>query len=376
MIPNYVPIIRAKKGEFDAFNNLPNNVHKKILPLFELPKFTDKVNDLVICRNQSNPIERYLHDVANKIASTRGTNPVLIDIFKWAPNSTVENGEHVLNYFVNLLSSKNLPVIPVIGYDRWDDVEYSNALSHIDNTEGKYCLRLESYAFDDMVDDSYFLGNIDNIIATLNLDTHNCNVILDFGDVTKDSIEKIQEKITMALKLLSKYNFAFISIAGCSLTTIINDMVSEVDSTGIVVRKEMIAWQSCKKHSNIKNFIFGDYGVFNPSAQDDIVAPDANGKIRYTIKNNYFIVRGHSRRVGNKGAQMYELSKNVVDSNYYMENDFSWGDQRIMDCSNEDFKGNGCNWVAIDTNHHVHIVLTEIFEFERILQNEKNMSMA
>ena len=196
-------------------------------------------------------------------------------------------------------------------------------------------------------------------------------MILDFGDLTNESISTIQEQITTALGLLSKYHFEFISIAGCSLTTIINEMVPEPDSVGVVIRREIVAWQACKKYENTQNFVFGDYGVVNPSAQDDIIAPDANGKIRYTIKNNYFIVRGHSRRVGNKGEQMYDLSQTVIDSAYYMGNGFSWGDQRIMDCSNEEFKGNGCGWVAIDTNHHTHAVLAEIFEFERALGKEK-----
>jgi hypothetical protein len=222
-----------------------------------------------------------------------------------------------------------------------------------------------------MIHEEYFLENIDDIVATLNLDTSNCNVILDFGDITNISITQVQEKITKALTLLSKYHFEFISIAGCSLTTIINNMVPEIESTAIVVRREMIAWRTCKEYVNTQNLIFGDYGIFNPSAQDDIIAPDANGKIRYTIQNNYFVVRGHSRRVGNKGEQMYDLSKTVIDSVYFMGKGFSWGDQKIMDCSNKKLKGNGCTWVAIDTNHHTHTVLAEIFEFEKTLEKEK-----
>jgi hypothetical protein len=106
MIPQYVPIVRAKKGEFDAYENLPKEIHKKILPLFELSKFTEKTNNLVICRGQPNPIECYLNDLANKITKVRGLYPVLVHIFKWAQNSTVESGEHVLNYFVNQLNRK------------------------------------------------------------------------------------------------------------------------------------------------------------------------------------------------------------------------------------------------------------------------------
>ncbi|MCZ6094613.1 hypothetical protein O5171_07285 [Escherichia coli] len=51
----------------------------------------------------------------------------------------------------------------------------------------------------------------------------------------------------------------------------------------------------------------------------------ANGKIRYTIENKYFVARGHSKQKGNKGAQMYDLARIIVKSPYYLGAGFSWG---------------------------------------------------
>lgn len=370
MIPKYVPIVKAKQGEFDAYNHLEDISKKKILPLFELPKFTQSTNERVAYKDKANPIECYLCDLTNNISSARGSLPTMVDIFTWSPNSTLENGEHILNFSINRLVQLGVPVIPVIGYDRWEDTEYSNALLHIDNTHGKFALRLESYAFEDMIDEDHFFECIDDIIDSVGMDPNLCNVILDFSDVTKSSVVDIQEKITKAVFLLSKYNFKFISIAGCSITAVVNDMVPSVDSTGIVLRREMVAWQACRSLIKSNNLIFGDYGIASPNAAEGVIAPDANGKIRYTIKNNYFVVRGHSRRQGNKGAQMYELSKLVTDSKHYMGMSYSWGDKRIMNCSNKEFKGNLMNWISIDLNHHIQAVLSEIFEFERVIHRE------
>lgn len=365
MIPKYTPILKAKQGEFDAQTNLPIEVKNKILPLFELPKFTESTSKLSICRGKENPIECYLNRIINNIALSCGNTATMLDMFNWAPNSTIENGEHVLNYTICNLIHMGVPVTPVIGYDRWEDPEYSNALKHLPNTDGKFCIRLESYAFEDMLDTEHFVTVIEEIIEALDLNTSLCNVLLDFGDVTKASIVVIQETIESALLILSKYSFEFISIAGSSITKIINDMVADRDSTGIVLRREMVAWQASKKSVNAANLVFGDYGVTNPAAEEVVIAPDANGKIRYTIGKNYFIARGHSRRQGNKGEQMYDLSKAVINSGYYMDPKYSWGDQRIMSCSNGEFKGRPHDWVAIDTNHHIKAVLSEIFEFER-----------
>lgn len=43
MTPKYVPILKAKKGEFDAYKNLPRRVQLHTLPVFELPTLTSKM---------------------------------------------------------------------------------------------------------------------------------------------------------------------------------------------------------------------------------------------------------------------------------------------------------------------------------------------
>jgi len=367
MIPQYVPILRAKAAEVAALEHLKTHQHEQILPLFDVPRFTEKTNKLVKYKTKSNPIECYLDDIATQVASVRRNNSVLIDMHNWKSTATIETGEHALRYIIKNLNSKKVLTIPVIGYDRWEDnFEYQNALKSITNTNGKYCLRLESYAFSDMVEE-HFQETLDNIINTLNLNTGNCSVILDFGDLTNSSIPDIEVKIAEALNALSPYRFHYISVAGCSVTTIINDMVPKVDSDKVIIRKEMVAWRASKKYSNASNLVFGDYGVVNPTAQIDIIAPHANGKIKYTISNNYFVVRGHSRSKGNKGAQMYDLAKVIINSPYFMNEDFSWGDSQILDCSKELLKGNLAQWISFDTNHHISAVLSEVFEFERTL---------
>jgi hypothetical protein len=377
MKPTYVPILNAKKGEFDALSNMPTVVMEKVIPFFELPRFTNNIRASRAYENEKYPTIKFVTDRLDKIHSVRGNQPVMFDLFKWAPNSTLENGEHILSYTYNYLTLKGTPTIPVIGYDRWEDVEYSKALESLSENTSSFCLRLESYAFDDMLDEDHFNEQIDGIIETFGLLPSQCCVLLDFNEVSKTSIVDIQTKLETSLKLLDKYGFDYFFIAGCSLTQVINDMVPDTDSTGKVLRREMIAWQAIRKAFPNYKFVFGDYGVVNPNIPDDMIAPDANGKIRYTIKDHYFVVRGHSRRRGNKGEQMRDLSRIVVNSPYFMGQNFSWGDQKIAHCSlSIGGVGNPTNWVSYDTSHHVHAVLSEIFEFERaLITSSKNSTV-
>jgi hypothetical protein len=346
------------------------------LPLFELPKFTENVKIRVKYQGIQNPIEAYIQNTINEICIARGKLPILLDISRWKTDATIETGEHILSYSIDQLVRFGIPVTPVIGYDRWDDIAYSNAILGINNHEQEYCIRLDEYAFEDMLEETYFYDNLNNIINLLNINTRKCSVLLDFSDVTQSSIDEIQEKTTKALRLLSVYDFEYLSISGCSISPLINTMVSNIDSTATVLRREMVTWKALRALAGNEKLVFGDYGIVSPKMQDDITAPDANGKIRYTYSNNYLVARGHSRRKGNKGEQMWDLSREIVESPQYMKERFSWGDKRIMSCANEEFKGNPSNWVAIDTNHHIHAVIAEIYEFERSIISHATKELA
>ncbi|HAS8353781.1 TPA: hypothetical protein I7721_22200, partial [Vibrio vulnificus] len=156
----------------------------------------------------------------------------------------------------------------------------------------------------------------------------------------------------------------------------INNMVPKVNTNGIVIRKELKVWKAIKKFNKNINFIFGDYGVANPQVGDDVIAPDANGKIRYTIEDSYFVVRGYSRRQGEKGSQMHGLCRRLISSGYYIGPAFSWGDSKIEECAQGEFTGNPMNWISIDTSHHMTYVVSEIKEYESLILEEKTRELS
>lgn len=350
--PIYVPILNAKQGEFDALEHIKPETNRRMFPLFEIPIFSDEVQKRKKYINEASPKKMFLTDTLNKIVSARGKLPFMFDIDKWSPDSTVEGGEHILNFSYNYLLSKSADVTVVVGYDRWEDIQYVKALESIRLQSDSFCIRLESYAFDDMYDEEHFQDIITDIIDTLQLTPSECIVILDLGDISNSSVVDICNKVELANQLLQRFEFSKLIMAGCSLTSFITDMVPKQDSNEVILRREYVAWKIIRNTIDIG---FGDYGVVSPHSAE-IKTPHANGKIRYTIQDNYFIARGHSRMHGNKGEQMYDLSEEVIRSGYYLGADFSWGDQRIKDCSNRLLKGNLKDWVAFDTSHHLQFV--------------------
>ncbi|WP_217804658.1 beta family protein, partial [Salmonella enterica] len=106
------------------------------------------------------------------------------------------------SYFIGCLKNKGCNVIPVIGYDRWEDEEYATVLRQISKNINKFVIRLDSFAFDDMIEEEPFFDTIDDVLASMDIDVENCSVLLDFDDVTKMSILDIQENTQRAIDIL------------------------------------------------------------------------------------------------------------------------------------------------------------------------------
>jgi hypothetical protein len=68
--------------------------------------------------------------------------------------------------------------------------------------------------------------------------------------------------------------------------------------------------------------------------------------------------------LANKGEQMWDLAAKVVQSQHYLGPEFSWGDKRILDCSDKKTKGHHSQWISNDTSHHLAYVLAEVENFE------------
>lgn len=364
MNTTYFPIMKALMAEFTALKNIKSDNADRIIPLFEFPGVPDRK----AYRESSTPVTEFINDTSGAIAQLWAGKFMMFDAYHWSPTATTEHGEHIISYAYEALSSKNLKVVPVVGYDRWGVQEYQLAIQSISRKhKGKFCIRLDHTAFEDSAEPEFFQENLDEIIDFLELNPSSCHVILDFEDVTALSITELMIRFESLFKLVAGYGFMSYSTAGCSLPKTINEAVKDPNTCGVVLRKEMLLWRSVRQQLPNMPIYFGDYGVRGPGTNEGVYSKHINGKIRYTIDKEYYIARGHSISQPPKGEQMWELAHKIIISGHYLGPDFSWGDSEILQCSNKKFKGNAGQWIAIDTNHHLMYVVVEVAEFERTL---------
>lgn len=354
----YVPLMAAKRGEFAALTNLQAHISEKVMPLFELPaqKPGTKEFEKAICRTAAG---------AGKAWPGR---TAFLDISKWSPNARTESGINVLEYAFSQFRSSGVLAHPVVGYDRWDDPSYSRALKNIRTMAPVTpCIRLDREAIqDDMLDVPYFSDRMDDIMESLEIGPSNCYVLVDFGGVSTISVPDLIEDAENAVSVLRSLGFGVVIMAGGSMPAAVNEAVETRDAEGCIPRIEMLAWKAIFSGSHDRNIIFGDYLIRNPNAADGVIAPQANAKIRYTINNQFFIVRGHSKQLDSLTIQHKELSRKLVGSAHYLTPTFSWGDGEMLNCSTgvKEIR-DPTTMIAVDSNHHISAVISEVFEHHR-----------
>lgn len=356
----YVPLMAAKRGEFTALTELRGSVSGKTLPLFELPaqKAEKKEFEKSICRTAV---------AAGKAWASRHA---FLDISKWPSNARTENGIHVLEYAFSQFRSSGVAIQPVVGYDRWDDPAYSQALKNIGSIHPtKPCFRFDRESvLDDMLDLQYFSDRMIDILNSMGVVSEDCYAMVDFGDVTTSSLSDLIEATENAVGALRHIGFDNVIVVGGSMPDTVNKAVNTKDEEGCIPRIEMLNWKTVFSKSKDGNLIFGDYIIRSPVALEGVIAPQANAKIRYTIENQFFIVRGHSKQLDSLTNQHAKLSKKLIKSPHYMDPSFSWGDAELLKCSLGTLEiRDATKMIAIDSNHHINAVISEIFEHRQKL---------
>ncbi|AXF22715.1 hypothetical protein CUJ89_19560 [Burkholderia pyrrocinia] len=378
----YVPILRAKDGEFDALRHMDAHVSRAVMPLLEVQKQPSakpvKPKPGAAPKPPKPPklLQDYLSDVATKLADAHGDRPFFIDMFAFGPADTVENGEHTYTYFCGELHSHAMDFHAVIGADRWPNAAYRTAIGHVlAMNGGKALLRLEPEDLEDMADPEMFDDNLGDILGECGLIAKNLPVLIDLGDIRTQPIADLLPTVSASLEFLRTRGFRQVVIAGSSMPSTINEAVKKHNSAGFLQRGEMIMWKTLLPSTPGLRVVFGDYGVRSPRSSD-AMSPDTNGKIRYTVANEFLIVRGQSMRLPPQGAQMWSLADYIVKSPHYLKEGFSWGDAMIKQCSEQKVRGSSTNWIAYDTSHHLAAIVAEIYEYARTTAGVSALSQA
>lgn len=363
----YNPVVKAKTAEVTALGNLAGNIAGRVLPLFEVDRPPIKPPKYMTA--SQTPTITYLDRVVDLLGSLHWQGPVMVDTYQWPANAQVETGANVISYVVATLRGQGATVIPVVGYDRWENLEYREALKNLPlGPGGKVAIRLDTFAISDASEPELLQATVSDILETLAIQPSQCAIVIDFGDVSgaTGSVIEIFDDSSRVINVLAGFGFEYFSVAGCSLPPSIDQAVPERDADAPVLRKEMVAWQMLREHYPDLVIVNSDYCVRGPTSTSAPVK-HINGKIRYAVPRNHLVVRGHSRIIDGSFIQMYELAGRLVASGQFLGAEFSWGDGEVVLAADHEGGCGPTTWIAIDTNHHITHAVHEVLEFEGVL---------
>lgn len=360
----YIPCLRWKQGEYQALLRISAETKDSILPIIEVAEFFINNPGNSFDFEEGKPpktIDKHLLEFAKRVKSKWGANECFVDLRHIEAPCRLADGQHPVSYIFNGLRLQGVKAIPVIGFEQ--DSQYRASVCSVIKIDNRgLCLRVSLQSasrFD-------FGEMVNTLLGNLEIGPDQCDFILDMG--APDNFEPLDVFagiIESIIKYIPNLNiWRSFGLIGTSMPTTVGKFPNGITFL------QRCEWQLYKRlifrleALGIRVPTFGDYVVNHPSALNlnmKFIYPKA--AVRYSINNKWLISRGNQIR-GKKGiglGQYRELCKLVVNSGYYFGPSFSFGDEYILKCANNEIKpGSPSRFREVGTSHHLEMIVRDL----------------
>ncbi|MDV3753721.1 hypothetical protein CMU20_01665 [Elizabethkingia anophelis] len=348
----YVPVIKAKEGEFKALEVTDPNTLDKISPLFEIVNLPWNYTD----ECESKTIDSHLDKIGKKIEDAIGLRSFFVDSRYIDGDRTMNNDQHHLCFLFKDFRERNLNGIPVSGFTKLES--YKKAIKEIYQQDKKgICLRIES----NELGSKNLKDNIDNFLQFNEIQPNEVDIIIDL----KNIVATDKNLYLLSITTILNQNFPHINkwrnliLAATSFPENLSDI--DANSIDSIERSEWLLYNALLNNELIRNPIFGDYCIANAEITEmDPRFMQMSASIRYTYDKYWLIVRGRSTKTQGF-VQYHDLCERLIDRHEYKGNEFSWGDNYIDNCANRNVStGNATTWRKIGSNHHFEFIIQQL----------------
>jgi Beta protein len=356
--PIYVPILKAKEGEFGALSRLLDETKDLVRPFIDVPEVATDFET----GEPAKSIGQHVGNLAARIRESWGTGrPFLLNLPKFRQGDMLADGTSVVAHVLRDCAEQALFVVPAVtrgtSPERLMDVR--SYLADQGAVSDGACVRLQ---IADVGDDVNLDTELDRLLTKLAVGPGDIDLVVDLGDVGAD-VGRAAILARYALGAAREYtkDWRRVVLAGASFP----EDLSEVSAATVqaLPRNEWALWQML--HRSPKKIglrlIFGDYAISHPIAKElDPRTMRMSASVRYTTENAWMVVKGRNvRQFGYD--QYYDLSRIIHDHADYAGESFSWGDDYIAKCARrEEGPGNATTWRKVATNHHISRVTQDL----------------
>jgi len=350
---HYVPILKAKSGEYGALQALSPEQKERMTPLLEIPPVPwDHATN-----SPAKTIDEHLLKVDSQFEKSWGTSErFFVDLLWIGEREKMLDGTQPLTHLFRRNRSRNLQSVPVTGLLRSD--EYQKACREVARADNRgICLRLLKDDFEGADIDS----TLTELLTVLKLRPTEADLILDLGSLRDENGEEIAIDAISLIRAIPniKQWRSFVLAATGFPVDLVGIPPSDISP---VYRSEWALWRNVSASTRITRIpTFGDYAIAHPQPPEvdpRVMRPSAS--IRYTAENEWLVLKGKNLR--NHGyAQFHDVSKALLNNAAYSGAQFSWGDRYISDCAAKSVGcGNLTTWRKVGTSHHLAYAVQQI----------------
>lgn len=357
---HYVPILKAKLGEMRAIKEAHPTVRSAITPVLEVqdipPNWIEGQDEPV----PSKSIDAHVAAVSESLVKYWGTERrVFIDGVGIEPADNLEDGREPMTALLDMLRKGGVKTIPVCGLDRV--AEYNIAVRDAAESDGRgVCLRLREFDLESEDLDE----QVKSLLTFLKLPAKKIDLLVDFGANVPPKATLVP--VINALPDLSEWRS--FTLSSCAFPP---DMTNVAQfTTEELSREDWLNWTHARSRiDKLKRMpTYSDYGINYPSVGElDPRQMRMSANIRYTSSMTFAVAKGQAlprkkdKEPKKPAAVQYPaLAQTIMSHQAWCGPQFSWGDAFIKKCANGQCIGNGTDWRAVGTSHHLAYVAQQI----------------
>jgi hypothetical protein len=355
---HYVPILKWKRAEQTALENLPKEDKSHITPLiqFVMPKAKAPKEG----QPQKDDDQKFIEVIATfearapkiyeEIAKFWGKSTVFVDfsLLYTLALKVMALEQTMAGVYTNEGSA--VPVVNLSDDPKLKKTAYMLAKKYSSGV----CLRIVPA---DLIDISGTNEQIDIFLKLSGMDEKSVDLLIDTKEIQGD-VERLR-RFTLAsqkIKNLTKWR-TFILASGAFPADLSE---CKVDEENVIPRYDWANWVELIRDKNtIRKPAFGDYTIQHPIYNESSQFFHPTTSIKYALETDWLVLKGKKQKFDMYLANAQLLAQ---DKRFYGE-DFSSGDKYIAEkgnhytayAKNPDIKGTGSTetWIMAGINHHL-----------------------
>jgi len=347
----YVPVLRWRRGEYQALAHLAAAVKDRVVPFIIIPEVEFDFET----RQPKKSVHEHVDPFAKRFNAKWGQRPAWVGVHPGIADKPMNDGRNVLAYVFDALRVFEARAIPTVPLDVSPPM--GTSVQTIVATDGcgiAIAVRLEDLMKLDA------RARIDSLASTLGVTLNEVDLVIDLGAPNFEPYAAFAGALIAALRRLGDLQvFRNFVLIGTAIPETLKDVAKGADQ---LPRHDWLFYRVLigKMPTGMRRPNYGDFTIVHPEFKAlDMRMIKAAGKLVYTTPDAWEVRKGGS--FNDNRDQMYGHCASIVASGKFSGRGYSIGDDYIAKCAvQEEGPSNQTRWKEVAINHHITHVLDDL----------------